>query len=252
MKSTRKRTWHAGKPKKKPDYDSNAITEELLEAVTRAYEGEEQPSLQSIANSLLAQGFTAVNPIKVRKLLITAGEAADRPIYQSSAADKVLALWKEGKSADEIMSYTGLSRSSVNSYLPYTKIIYKMRESSVGADREKLYRDRKKACEALRKELENPVAELTCEKLWKAIAAFQDYPFRTGEGLKFTYKVKDREILITGKEESITRETVNTAFQRALELDRAVSESQEPGAPGASYLYPVFVRLGVIKKELSA
>lgn len=33
-----KRTWYAGKPKKKPDYNPETITEELLEAVVNAYE----------------------------------------------------------------------------------------------------------------------------------------------------------------------------------------------------------------------
>lgn len=32
------RTWHAGKPKKKPDYDREEITEELLAAVVGVYE----------------------------------------------------------------------------------------------------------------------------------------------------------------------------------------------------------------------
>ena len=69
----------------------------------------------------------------------------------SATVDEVLSLWKEGKSVEEIMSTLERSRASVNSYLPYTKIIYKMKESSVGADREKLYRERKKA-----------VAEMAC------------------------------------------------------------------------------------------
>lgn len=52
------RTWHAGKAKKKPDYDKNAITEELLEAVVAAYEKVDEsglhPSLQFITNQLSA------------------------------------------------------------------------------------------------------------------------------------------------------------------------------------------------------
>lgn len=77
----------------------------------------------------------------------------------------------------------------MNSYFPYTKIIYKMKEGSVGADREKLYRERKKACEQLRKEPK-------IESLWSAVAAFQGYLFKTSKGLKFSYTVKGGEMFV--------------------------------------------------------
>ncbi len=51
-----KRTWHAGKPKKKPDYNPATVTEELLEAVVNAYERLDEhgkhPSLQAIVDEL--------------------------------------------------------------------------------------------------------------------------------------------------------------------------------------------------------
>lgn len=235
-----KRSWHAGKPKKKPDYDKDAIAEELLAAVVAAYEDLEecgnQPSLQAIVNKL----DCGLNPIKVRKLLITAGEVENRKIYESVIADEVLKLWKAGNTVDEIMSTMELSKASVNSYLPYTKIIYKMKESSVGADREKLYRDRKKVCEKLKK-------EPTTEKLWSAIVVFQGYPFKTSKGLNFTYKVKGGEMLVNRKEKSITKSTVELAYERAVEMNGKVEGPKKLGVFGASYLYPVFVRLGVIK-----
>lgn len=46
----KKREWVAGKPKKKPDYDSGQITEEVLSAAVAAYrpvEGKHQ-SLQTM------------------------------------------------------------------------------------------------------------------------------------------------------------------------------------------------------------
>lgn len=138
------------------------------------------------------------------------------------------------------MSTLELSRASVNSYLPYTKIVYKMKESSVSADREKLYRERKKACERLKK-------EPTTENLWRAIVAFQGYPFKTSKALSFTYKVKGGELFFTRKEKSITRATVDIAFKRALELGENATGPKKLGVFGASYLYPVFMQLGVIK-----
>ena len=142
----------------------------------------------------------------------------------------------------EIMSTLERSRASVNSYLPYTKIIYKMKESSVGADREKLYRERKKAVAEM-------AEEPSADNLWNAIVAFQGYPFKTSKGLSFTYKVKGGELFFTRKEKSITRSTVDIAFQKALELGEKATGPKKLGVFGASYLYPVFVRLGVINKR---
>lgn len=235
------RTWHAGKPKKKPDYNRDGITEELLAAVVDAYEDLDEcgnhPSLQVIVDEL----DCGLNPIKIRKLLITAGEVQGRKIYESAITGEVLRLWQNGKTVEEIMSTLELSRASVNSYLPYTKIIYKMKESSVGADREKLYRERKKTCEKLSK-------EPSTENLWRSFVAFQGYPFKTSKGLSFTYKVKGGELFFSRKEKSITRATVDIAFQKALELGERTTGPKKLGVFGASYLYPVFLRLGVINK----
>ena len=143
------------------------------------------------------------------------------------------------------MSTLERSRASVNSYLPYTKIIYKMKESSVGADREKLYRERKKAVAEM-------AEEPSADNLWNAIVAFQGYPFKTSKGLSFTYKVKGGELFFTRKEKSITRSTVDIAFQKALELGEKATGPKKLGVFGASYLYPVFVRLGVINKRWQA
>lgn len=100
------RTWHAGKPKKKPDYDREEITEELLAAVVGVYEALDEygnhPSLQAIVDEL----DCGLNPLKVRKLLITAGEVQGKKIYESATVDEVLSLWKEGKSVEaEIVRY---------------------------------------------------------------------------------------------------------------------------------------------------
>lgn len=101
------RTWHAGKPKKKPDYDREELTEELLAAVVGVYEALDEygnhPSLQAIVDEL----DCGLNPLKVRKLLITAGEVQGKKIYESATVDEVLSLWKEGKSCGEDYVHTG-------------------------------------------------------------------------------------------------------------------------------------------------
>ncbi|WP_125140057.1 hypothetical protein [Clostridium transplantifaecale] len=263
-----KRTWHAGKPKKKPNYDAEVVTGELLEAVSTLYqtvnERGKHLSLQAIADEL----DCGLNAMKVRKLLITVGELRrtagemketaeaicknrselfDKPVYSSVMADNVLKLYKEAKCIEEIMSILHLSRASVYSYLPYSKIIYKLDkvpggESGVDAERMRVYRERMKVCEKLKK-------EMNCDNLWNAIVAFAGYPFKTSKGLKFSYTVKGGELFFSRKEKSITRATVDMAFQRVMELNSIVPGPKKLGVFGASYLYPVFVRLGLIDKK---
>ncbi len=57
---------------------------------------------------------------------------------------------------------------------------------------------------------------------------------------------------MTRKEKSITRSTVVLAYEKAVELGGAVKGPKTLGCFGASYLYPVFVRLGVIQLPLLA
>ena len=79
MKKTRKPG--GGRKKLKPEYDAGKNLKEQMDAAVALY-GEEC-SLQSIADAL------NLNPIKVRKLLITAG------VYESEVAEKVQATFEE-------------------------------------------------------------------------------------------------------------------------------------------------------------
>lgn len=102
-----------------------------------------------------------------------------------------------------------------------------------------LQKERKAAVERL-------AADLTTENLWAAMAEFEAYPFQTAKGLEFTYRIKGNEMFVDRKDKSITRATVNVAFQKALELRRVVTGPKKLGCFGASYLYPVFIQIGVI------
>ena len=70
-----------GRKKLKPEYDAGKNLKEQMDAAVALY-GEEC-SLQSIADAL------NLNPIKVRKLLITAD------VYESEVAEKVQATFQE-------------------------------------------------------------------------------------------------------------------------------------------------------------
>ena len=248
-----KRTWTAGKPKKKPDYEPEQITDDLLNAVIAAYavRNGKHPSLQTIVAELQEQGIEGLNPLKVRKLLITAG------VYESPIAEAVLELWNDGVTSEEIQDHLHLSRASVHSYLPYSRVIYKLDdvaggERSVAADRQQLFRDRKSAVGKLQEILKNSsnqIEPLLEQQVWDAMIQFQNYPFLTSKGLKFTYTIHGNEIFFTRKEKGITRSTVDIALQKAIELGDKATGPKKLGVFGASYLYPVFVRIGIVNQN---
>ena len=120
MKKKAKRKPGGGRKKSKPDYSPSAILQNQIEQAVALYRTEEHPSLQTIADEL------DLNPIKVRKLLITAG------VYKSDAADQVQQIFgthrEAGLSHTEAIAATmrelNLSKASVTSYLPYEKGVY--------------------------------------------------------------------------------------------------------------------------------
>ncbi|MCC8051462.1 MAG: glycosyltransferase family 69 protein [Clostridiales bacterium] len=201
-------------PKKKPEYDAGKILQNLMVAAMEIYT--EKKSLREIADAL------SLNPIKVRKLLITAG------VYESDVADEVNRLRKKGRTVGEIMRATGLSKASVNSYLPYTKVPYKAGEVSANADRVKRYQERKVACEKLKE-------EGGMENLWNCIVAFEGYPFYTADGVRFRYVVKGSEMKINDR--IVAKDTVDRTYQKAAAGEKIDSDD---------YLYPVFVRFGIV------
>lgn len=155
-----------GRPKKKPGYDRAEVIDDLLVKVVeffgtpfddREERPEDAPTIVSVANAL------QITPIKVRKMLITAG------YYSTAMSRKVQALQDEGYSIQEIMEETGLGKASVNGYLPYTKGAYKLDSPTLYAEQGRLFRTRKSACESLREHLETENAEMY---LWKAIEVF--------------------------------------------------------------------------------
>lgn len=86
----------------------------------------------------------------------------------------------------------------------------------------------------------------TTEALWNALEALEGEAFLTAKGLSFTYVIRGGELFVSRKEKSITRATVELAFQRALELGGDATGPKKLGVFGASYLYPIFLRLGIL------
>lgn len=252
----------SGRPKKKPYFDADLVMQEFMDVIAEAYENtvsENMIPMPGVDNArqkgsklkIIAEEFN-ITPLKVRKLLITAGYHYHIELYSTSISRKVNDLYEQGKSVAEVMELTGLSRASVNGYLPYSKSVYKLEEVSVAADRIRLYRERKLACESLQKAILARAADMD-DLLWEAVAVFAGYPFYTSKGFKYSYTVNRRrdgsnggEMFISRKEKSITRATVLIAFHKALELmekEGKISGPKRLGTFGASYLYPIFIRL---------
>lgn len=114
--------------------------------------------------------------------------------------------------------------------------------------------ERQRAIERLRAGLAEEGPERD-DALWDALIALQGETFHTAKGLAFTYLIRERrdgamggEMFISRKEKSITQSTVFMALHKALELGGDVVGPKKLGTFGASYLYPVFICLGVIRK----
>ena len=232
------------RPKKKPNYNPDQVMQDFMAAVTDAfgsYDDREDTTFPGL-NAVAAEfGITA---LKARKLLITAD------VYSTALSRQVAELHDGGVEISQIMKTTGLSRASVHSYLSYSKIPYKLDELSANAERIRLYRERKKKCEEFRAKLSILTESEQEVALWSILIYLQGCVFLTAKGLKFTYKIKGGEMFVNRKSKSITQATVFMAFWNAMELGGAVAGPKKLGTFGASYLYPIFVRLGVIRMDV--
>ena len=85
--------------------------------------------------------------------------------------------------------------------------------------------------------------------LWDELSRMQGETFYTVKGIEFTYEIRGFELFVSRKDKSITRSTVQLTYRKAMDLLRAgevVDGPKKLGTFGASYLFPIFVRLGII------
>ena len=262
-----------GRKQKHPEHAQRAqqLMNELLDMTVQVWTNEKEPELKAIAEE------TTISPAKLRKLLITAGERDHTTYFSSPMADAILSLYHSESTVKDIMKQTGLSYTSVQGYLPHKKIIYSLDTMSAECERIRRFRVRRLALDTFHAHIGLPDQSLY---LWKAVVAFQGYPFTTSgcgskSGIKFTYEVSKpsigggrryagdnvdgygNELWITilpdkaRKEKSISRSTVDLALKNALEQDGYVSGPKKLNTPGAhSYLYAMFIRFGVIKSKI--
>lgn len=234
---------HGRKPAK-PEYSAEKNLTNQMDAAVALYKSD--MTLQVIADEL------SLNPIKVRKLLITAG------VYQSDIADTVQQTFQSFRTTQDYktgvsstMAALQLSRPSVTSYLSYEKGVYFPEDAdaaniSTGAERQRHYR----AVSALKKK--------PCEEtLWNCIVAFRGYKFKTLSGLPFTYQLKKgrgdvftKELWIDRREssKSLAWSSVLLAYKNIERIGVVVDRPKALGdIRGVSYIYGMFYRFGLIE-----
>ena len=240
-----KRAYKARKPgggrkKLKPEYDAGKNLKEQMESAVALYE--EDCSLQSIADAL------ALNPIKVRKLLITAG------VYESEVAEKVQDTFEEYRETQDyktsILSTANtldLSKASVTSYLPYQKGVYfpstEKEKISVGAERQRRYRTMKRWR-----------ADPTEENFWGVVLTYAGVKFKTYSGLPFSYEIKKgrngeytKELWIDRREKSKSLAWSSIVLALKNIKGEVVDRPKALGdIRGMTYIYGMFYRFGLI------
>ena len=232
-----------GRKKLKPEYDAGKNLKEQMESAVALYDSE--MSLQAIGEEL------GLNPIKVRKLLITAG------VYESEVAEKVQATFQECcetqdyKTSILLTANTlKLSKASVTSYLPYRKGVYfpstaEKGKISVGAERQRRYRAMKRWR-----------ADPTEEHLWEVVLLYAGVRFKTYSGLPFTYEIRKgrngqytKELWIDRREnsKSLAWSSVLLALGHIKKVGEVVERPKALGdIRGVTYIYGMFYRFGLI------
>ena len=229
-----------GRKKLKPEYDAGKNLKEQMESAVALYDSE--LSLQAIGEEL------GLNPIKVRKLLITAG------VYESEVAEKVQNTFEEYRETQDyktsILSTAAtleISKASVTSYLPYQKGVYfpstEKDKISVGAERQRRYRAMKRWR-----------ADPTEENFWGVVVAYAGVKFKTYSGLPFSYEIKEgrngeytKELWIERREKSksLAWSSIVLALknikEKVVERPKALGDIR-----GVTYIHGMFYRFGLI------
>ena len=239
MKKTRKPG--GGRKKLKPEHDAGKKLKEQMESAVELYDS--KMSLQAIGDAL------NLNPIKVRKLLITAG------VYESEVAEKVKNTFEEYRETQDYKNTKlstakalQLSKASVTSYLPYKKGVYypstaDKEKISVGAERQRRYRAMKRWR-----------ADPTEENFWGVVLVYAGVKFKSYSGLPFSYEIKKgrngeytKELWIDRREKS--KCLVWSSIVLALgNIEGEVVERPKALGDiwGVTYIYGMFYRFGLI------
>lgn len=230
--------------------------DELLQIVVSAYEDDSSGRSGSTLKALAAK--FGLSMVKIRKLLITAGIRWRRAIYvynsprYETLSKTVLGLYEAGKSIEDIMALTKLKKAAVYSYLPYVYSVHKMKELANVVNRVKTYQDMTLEQKNFAMRIAGLTPDQADDVLWETLIYLQGRVFRTRRGLEFKYQIRGGGIYVDRRQKSkpISRSSVSLAFRTACELQRRegyVSGPNKLRTFGASYLYVIFLELGICK-----
>lgn len=215
-------------------------------------------SLSAFQHTLEQEYNIKLSTSKIRKILISGG------CWTTERSREVQELYEKYGNIREVAETLEVSDALVTMYLPYEKTVYDLEDKSGGAKRTEKWRERR-----------NDDGDWK-EWLWRAIIEMEGEFFTTAgrgsrPGVEFKYEISrepgqggrhyngesvpgygnEMWVTTTGgvKKKSISRSTVELAYRKAQEADGDVAGPRALGIPGAhSYLYPILVKLGVIRK----
>lgn len=87
--------------------------------------------------------------------------------------------------------------------------------------------------------------KLTSEDLWNAIVSYEGMVFYTAKGLEYSYTIRGKEMTVSRKKKTVTKASILMAYEKVLEIE-SVTGPKQLGVYGASYIYPIFLKLGII------
>ena len=97
--------------------------------------------------------------------------------------------------------------------------------------------------------MEGEMTVQTVQDVWALLQAHTGETFYTSKGLPFCYQIRGGELFVDRRSKSITISTVANALVRIQEREATgelITGPKKIGCYGASYLYPVFLQLGII------
>ena len=87
------------------------------------------------------------------------------------------------------------------------------------------------------------------QEVWALLEQHQGEQFYTAKCLPFCYIIRGGELFVDRRSKSITISTVAAALQKIAARQaagEAITSPKKIGCYGASYLYPMFLNLGII------
>lgn len=244
----------------------------------------EHKSLAAFQRELEEQGIK-LSTSKIKKILITGNlwtTETSRTIQElfstyTSSVDAGGEGMTEAAAVKRIAEELDVSAVTVSVNLPYMDVVYNLPELSANAKRCRRWKERKRAF--LSPTVGNMDESDPSLWLWKKIIAYEGQTFTTSgrgsrPGVSFSYSISrtegrrgggsmyagtsvegyGNELWITTadgvKKKSISRSTVDLAYEHVVEMKGCVPGPRSLHIPGAgSYVYGIFKRLGVISSE---